>query len=356
MSQFPLPVDNIGTSTAQVPDADARALVAELMGRLPEHRQQASRELNTMIAQPKMENAIEHRALAWMHMQNKEYDAATEELSSALDLDGQDPWVRYYLALVKYHAAESTGHPFQGLSNMMQDLRAVLDWNPEMAEAYSMLAMARVEGGGVNSAMEAMRAAIQLSPRNQGYLLNMAQIYMAAKKWDAATALLERLKASPDPQIARAARKNLEDLPTLKKYGLMPQQTVTAAKAENSPPVVAKAGPLSKSGTTKEENPDEEDEATTEKQAASAQPPPQDKRAIKFLKGKLVSVDCTSAPAAVLTVAVGTKTMKLRTGNYKSMLVIGADQFSCDWKNRPVSANYKAGGKVDGDLVSLEIQ
>ena len=356
VSQFPLPVDNIGTSTAQVPDADARALVAELMVRLPEHRQQALQELNTMIAQPKMENAIEHRALAWMHMQNKEYDAATEELSSALDLDGQDPWVRYYLALVKYHAAESSGHPFQGLSNMMQDLRAVLDWNPEMAEAYSMLAMARVEGGGVNSAMEAMRAAIQLSPRNQGYLLNMAQIYMAGKKWDAATALLERLKASPDPQIARAARKNLEDLPTLKKYGLMPQQTVTAAKAENSPRVVAKAGVLSKSGATKEENPDEEDEATTEKPAVSAQPPPQDKRAIKFLKGRLVSVDCTSAPAAILTVAVGTKMMKLRTESYKSMLVIGADQFSCDWKNRPVSANYKAGGKVDGDLVSLEIQ
>ena len=48
--------------------------------------------------------------------------------------------------------------------------------------------------------------------------------------------------------------------------------------------------------------------------------------------------------------------MKLRSENYKSMTVIGADQFSCDWKNLPVSANYKVGGKVDGDLVSLEIQ
>ena len=357
VSRFPLPVENIGASVQQVSETDARALVAELMVRLPEHRQQALQELNTMIAQPKMENAIEHRALAWMHMQNKKYDAATEELSSALDLDGQDPWVRYYLALVKYHAAESSGHPFQGLSNMMQDLRAVLDWNPEMAEAYSMLAMARVEGGGVNSAMEAMRAAIQLSPRNQGYLLNMAQIYMAGKRWDAATTLLERLKASPDPQIARAARKNLEDLPTLRKYGLMPQQTVTAAKAENSAPAVAQPGAIPKSGTIKEGGPgDEDDEDTTEKPVASAQPPAQDKRVIKFVKGRLVSVDCSSAPAAVLTVAAGTKTMKLRTENYKSTLVIGADQFSCDWKNRPVSANYKAGGRVDGDLVSLEIQ
>jgi tetratricopeptide (TPR) repeat protein len=356
VSQFPLPVDNIGTSTKQVPDTEARALIAELMVRFPEHRQQALQELNTIIGQPKTENAIAHRALAWMHLQSKEYDAANEELSSALELDGADPWVRYYLALVKYHAAESSGHPFQGLSNMMQDLRAVLDWNPEMAEAYSMLAMARVEGGGVNSAMEAMRAAIQLSPRNEGYLLNMAQIYMAGKKWDAAMGLLDRLKVSQDPQIARAARKNLEDLPTLKKYGLMPQQTVTAAKAEISPSAVTKPGAPSKSVTANKDEQEEEDEATAEKQPVSAQPPAPDKRAVKFVKGKLLRVDCTSPPAAVLTVAIGTKMMKLRSENYKSMTVIGADQFSCDWKNLPVSANYKAGGKVDGDLVSLEIQ
>ncbi len=356
VSQFPLPVDNIGTSTKQVPDTDARSLIAELMVRLPEHRQRALQELNTIIGQPKTENAIAHRALAWMHLQSKEYDAANEELSSALELDGADPWVRYYMALVKYHAAESSGHPFQGLSNMMQDLRAVLDWNPELAEAYSMLAMARVEGGGVNSAMEAMRAAIQLSPRNQGYLLNMAQIYMAGKKWDAATALLDRLKASQDPQIARAARKNLEDLPTLKKYGLMPQQTVSAAKAESSPSAVTKPGAPSKSAPANKDAQEEEDESATEKQTVPVQPPAPDKRAVKFLKGKLVRVDCTSPPAAVLTVAIGTKMMKLRTENYKSMTVIGADQFSCEWKNLPVSANYKAGGKVDGDLVSLEIQ
>jgi tetratricopeptide (TPR) repeat protein len=356
VSQFPLSVDNIGTSTKQVSDTDARSLIVELMVRLPEHRQQALQVLNTIIGQPKTENAIAHRALAWMHLQSKEYDAANEELSSALELDGADPWVRYYLALVKYHAAESSGHPFQGLSNMMQDLRAVLDWNPEMAEAYSMLAMARVEGGGVNSAMEAMRAAIQLSPRNEGYLLNMAQIYMAGKKWDAAMGLLDRLKASQDPQIARAAKKNLEDLPTLKKYGLMPQQTVTAAKAESSPSAVTKPGAPPKSATAKKDEQEEEDEPTAEKQPVSVQPPAPDKRAVKFLKGKLVRVDCTSPPAAVLTLAIGTKMMKLRSENYKSMTVIGADQFSCDWKNLPVSANYKAGGKVDGDLVSLEIQ
>jgi hypothetical protein len=52
VSQFPLPVDNIGTSSLQVSLTDARALIAEMMARLPEHRQQGLQELNALIGQP----------------------------------------------------------------------------------------------------------------------------------------------------------------------------------------------------------------------------------------------------------------------------------------------------------------
>ena len=34
---------------------------------------------------------------------------------------------------------------------------------------------------------------------------------------------------------------------------------------------------------------------------------------------------------------------------------MGEGQWSCDWKNRKVSINYKAGGSADGDLVSVEV-
>jgi len=81
-----------------------------------------------------------------------------------------------------------------------------------------------------------------------------------------------------------------------------------------------------------------------------------DKRAIQFLKGKLVSVDCSQAPSAILTVSAAAKVLKLRTPDYKSLTLIGADDFSCDWKGRTVAVNYRAGGKADGDLVSIEVQ
>jgi hypothetical protein len=276
-------------------------------------------------------------------MEKREYDQANEELAKAMELDAKDPWVRYYLALGKYRAARASGQSFQGLSNMMQDLRAVLDWYPEFAEAYNMLGMARVEGGGIASAMESVRAAILLSPRNEQYQLDMADIYLADKKWDAAQALLERLRASSNPQVASGAKRRLEDLPTLRKYGILPQR---AGESPKGPSAAPKNGP--------QPSPFDVLDKDAERRAKEQAQAP-DTRKVLFLKGKLASVDCSQEPAAVLTVVSGGKTLKLRTDNYKSLLLIGADEFSCMWRNRGVVVNYKAGGKADGDLVSLEV-
>ena len=172
------------------------------------------------------------------------------------------------------------------------------------------------------------------------YLLNLAQIDLAGKKWDDATPLLERLKDSSNPQIAKTARKNLDDLPTLKKYGVLPQQNASqtdAAAAVSSVPE------------------HDEDASSAQSESAPAEPVP-DRRKVQFVRGRLIKVDCSQNPGAILTVRTNSRTLKLRTDNYKSLLLVGADEFSCDWTDRAVIANYKAGGKADGDLVSVEVQ
>ena len=45
--------------------------------RLPEHRDQGEKDLQTVIADPKGDNAIAHRALAWVRMEREEFDEAT---------------------------------------------------------------------------------------------------------------------------------------------------------------------------------------------------------------------------------------------------------------------------------------
>jgi Flp pilus assembly protein TadD len=375
------PLDQIGSSNQDLPEAEGQSLVAEMSVRLPEHREQAVQQLGSITTQPKMDNVVARRALAWAHMEKKEYDRAVDELSKAGELNPKDPWLHYYLALVRYHLAQ-TGQATGGLPNMMQDLRSVLDWDPEFAQARAMLAMAQLEGGGVHAAMDSMRVALTLSPRNQTYLLNMAQIYMAGKSWEAATALLERLKSSPDPQVAKSAGEELAGLPMLKKYGTLaqPQQTASASSSSSStssrpsspPSAPAAAAPstTAPSATTPsatsrkpaepqpktEQQSPEPDEVTVDRADQPPTPAQPDRRAIQFLKGKLVSVDCSQTPSAILTVSAGAKVLKLRTPDYKSLTLIGADDFSCDWKGRTVAVNYRAGGKADGDLVSIEVQ
>jgi hypothetical protein len=348
--RFPAPLgpDDVGSSLQDVPAAQAQALVSEMSLRLKEHRQQGEKDLQTINLDPKTENAFAHRGLAWALMERNEFEQASEELVRAGELDARDPWTRYYLALLKFRASQSSKQPFQGVSNMMQDLLAVLDWKPDFAEALNLLALARLQGGGIHSAREAIQVAIQLSPRNEQYLLNRARIELAGKQWDEATLLLNRLKGSSNPQIAQEAGKSLNDLPTLKKYGVLPQPTTPSPPQAGS----GKPGSTLPLPTTA----DTENAANNDAGAAVPAEPTPDRRKVLFLKGNLIRVDCSQSPVAILTIRTNSGIRKLRTDNYKSLLLVGADDFACEWAGRPVAVNYKAGGKADGDLVSLEVQ
>ena len=380
-SQLPgvAPSDQIGSSTQELPLAEGQALVSEMSVRLPEHRTQSMQELEAITGQAKMDNVVARRGLAWAHMENKEFSRAIEELNQGAGLNPKDPWLHYYLALVRARAAQASGSATEGLPNMMQDLRLVIDWDAEFAQARSMLAMAQLEGGGVHAAMDSMRVAIQLAPRNQSYLLNMAEIYLAGKSWEAATALLERLKNSSDPLLAKSAREQLEGLPMLKKYGTLAQsepkpqpQGAAAASSPSSgsasssaPSSTASASsssastarkPAEPQAKTQPQNPRPAEEADSDHPDQPPAPPQPDRRTILFVKGKIVAVDCSQPPSAVLTVSAGAKMLKLRTDDYKSLMVMGVDEFSCDWKSRSAAVNYRAGGKADGDLVSVELE
>ena len=364
--QFPVPVGPNDKAIISKPmrEADARAFVAEIKTRIPDRREAGLRELQALATAPEpgagskpiskkaqkndedapliatTGNEIAHRALAWDHLQHGEFDATAEELGDAAALNQRDMWVRYYLAVLKYHIAQAHHSDIQGLPNMMQDLRAVLDWYPEFADAYDLMAIARKVGGGTIAAMQAERAAMQLSPRNQEYVYHLAEIYIEAKNWQAARALLEHLKTSSNSQVAAEAREQLTRLANEQKYGL--------SAASNAPKFSPQSSPFDVLDQ------DAAKRAAAEK--ASQNAGVGDKRAARFLQGRLVGVDCSQSPAAVLTVVSGGTVLKLRTADYKSLLLIGSDAFSCAWNDRSVSVNYKPGGVSDGDLVSVELR
>ena len=345
---LPFDGDDIGMAVTSVKDEEARAVIGDVMARLPEHRDQALRNLQQLTADPK-DNEAAHRGLARDDIHQKKFDSAADELQKATELNPRDPWIWYYRAALKYQKAQATRQEMQGLANMMQDLRAVADWYPELADAYNMLGMARVEGGGINSALEAQRQAIALAPRNVEYQFNLGQIYVAGKKWELARDVFTRLKAGPDRAAAAAAKQQLDDLETLQKYGVRPQRA-----GESVAPAGAASTPAAGTGAPAVTAKAAEDEETD---AAPKPAPvkPGTTGPVQFLKGKIVSSDCSKPPEATVTILSGMTTYKMHAADYKSLLVIGEDQFSCEWKNRVVSVNYRTVGKHEGELVSIEV-
>src|SRR5258708_4974834 len=253
---FPVPVgpDDSAINSKPFPEADARALHAGIQVRIPERREAGLRALQALIATPATPapapaktatdddksptpangNELAHRILAWEHIQRSEFDEAVIELGDAAVLKQGDMWIRYYLSVLKLRVAQAKHTDIQGLANMMQDLRVVLEWYPESAEAYDMLALARNEGGGPVAAMQAERAAMQLSPRDERYVYHLALIYVTGKKWEAANALLDRLKTSSNPQIAALPRARLARSATERKYGV-PVSTESKLAPQKSP-------------------------------------------------------------------------------------------------------------------------
>ena len=357
----PFVADDLGIAVSPLPEEEAKAMLGDVLARVPEHRDQALRELTLLTADPK-DNEAAHRGLARDHIQQKLFDLASDELDKAADLNPRDPWIWYYRSVLKYRKAQATAQQMQGLANLMQDLRAVMDWYPDLADAYNMLGMARVEGGGINSALEAQRQAIALAPRSVEYQFNLGQIYIAGKKWDQAREVFTRLKEGTDRQAASAAKKQLDDLATLQKYGIRPEHAgakVTPAGAASTPAAagrnpgteaktVVSAAPKPATGGGEDDDSDEP--------PRPAVPKPGTTGPVLNMKGKIVESDCTRAPQASVKVLTGMTTYTMHVADFKTLLVIGEDQFSCEWKNRLVSINYRATGKLEGEVVSIELR
>jgi len=76
----------------------------------------------------------------------------------------------------------------------------------------------------------------------------------------------------------------------------------------------------------------------------------------RYLKGTIVSVDCSSPPVAILTVVSGGRNWKMQVSDSQHVLLIGAEVFSCSWNQQKVALNYQETGVGTGRVVSIEVQ
>lgn len=317
------------TATARPLDSlEARAQLADLDVHSMDYGARAIQEFEDILRQnPKQVSA--QRGLGYAYLRNRDFPMALQHFQAAAKLDSTDPRVYFYSAVLlqQTHAGSMTSNEF------IQDLRHAIELDPQYAEAYHLLGLGLMQKRENPEAEQNLRRAVELSPRNDMFRLNLAAVLMNQQKTAESKEMLQALVNSSNPAVAQRAHSMLDYESQASK--LTPNSAVVQL-------VEGEAG-----GVPSKPN------------SADSDPPAllhdTDRRPMAYLKGKIVSVDCSADPGAVLTILSGDKTYHLHTADRGKLLLINADKFSCEWTNVKASANYRDSGNLEGDLVSLEL-
>lgn len=333
---YPIPApSNISEksySARAVPRSDANAVVADIHLHSPDHRDQALAEFQDVLkADPNNSAAL--RGLGYAYMEKQDFSQAAEYFKRSSQADSKDPRVHYYNALLM--AREGGFSDRADLPALNQELETSISLDPNFADSYALLAFAQTTSGDPAKALETMRKALAIDPRNEQYRFNLANIYLSNHQPDKAIAVLESLRNASSPEIAARASAALLNVRQF-------QRTQSAS----SPMTLLHRGGDESSSTSSE----------------ATAPPPLTVAAggtwgaPVFFRGTVSSIDCSIEPSALLTVSSGAKTLKLKVADKAHVILMGADTFSCTWTNKKVAVNYRQNDKGETNVISLELQ
>jgi Flp pilus assembly protein TadD len=319
--------------------ADAHVLQATLSLFGPE-ADHTRNELAAFMRQ-NQENVEVHRALAWAYLSHHDLDNAVEHIRRALALDDSDPAMHYLYARWVNQGEDDKIRIESAEPRMSTELKAALKLDPNYAAALELLGLAELSSGDTKPALANLQRASALRPRSDRYYLNLARANEAAGNLDAARNLALYARAGSDAAVSAEAAAMLNELGHQKKrqqqweaMGIQPDAGATPSKYDNLQDAIAE---------------DEKAEAAVKSPGAAP-----DARKIEFLKGRIVRVECGSAPKAILSVSSAGRIWQMHVADRNTITLIGVDHFDCDWHDASVSINYKRSGNLQGDLVSLE--
>ncbi len=323
----------------KVNDINMQATLADLHAHSKDYQQEAVMEFQNVLEKD-AGNEIAMRGLGYLYLRQGEYNKAAELFNRASLAGSKDARLHYLKALLMNRIAVKDGQPPKQPKIMIDELQAAIALDPNFADAYNLLAFALAADGRMEPAFTAQKKAIELNASYEPYQMNLAHLYLQAQQFGEAEAILARLQQSSDSEIRDEAKQMSVALQSNRELAAQMVRDRELRRDNITAPQWRRKD--DNSGTT-----------TTEPEPTEVKP---DTRKTLYMHGRLQSVDCSADPAAIVVVRSGQKVLKFRTDNYKKLLVMGDDEFSCDWRNRNVLVNYKPGGKADGDLVTLELE
>jgi tetratricopeptide (TPR) repeat protein len=337
---MPTPADIVekGYSVRPLAASDSSAVIADIHLHSLDYHDKAAAEFEAILKQDP-NNAAAERGLGYIYLRARKFSEAQEYFQRAAKTNSTDSRVHYYSALLMNQ--DSGAHV--DASEMTRELETAIALDPTFADAYMLLGYASVRSGDMPKAVASMVKAVNLSPRNLNYRFNLAQTYMSNRQVDEGIAIFRALSKCSEPMMAQRAQDSLTQA----------EQFKTAMQARSAAPVIIRREAPNSVGDAVLTESMRVEKAVGNQDSHPAVPDP---TPIKFLKGMLRTVDCSSSPSASLTVDSAKTTWTMTVRDTKHALVLGADAFSCDWKKQKVAINYRESGEATGIVVSIELQ
>lgn len=346
------PLPNVGEdvtyASRHMKDYEADAVIADLHLHSTDYFDKAGPELEAVL-QKDPQNAAANSGLGNWYVRKDDWGKAEEYFQRAAKLGSTDARVYFMVAEAIYRRGDRDP---QSLYQMTQALDRAIKYDAHYAEAYNLRGYVLSNMHDFLGAARAIETAIKINPRNEHFQMNLAQEYMAGARYDDAIELFERLKGSSDEGIASQAAAQAAMARDIKSKPML-QLSTQMQPASDAKEIAASADAAELKAMEARQRGD--DVSTPEKGRGSEADSKPDNRPMKYLTGKLIGVDCAQEPRAVLKVLQGTKTYKFTTASVNRVLVIGANEFSCLWKDRKVSVNYRENSALQGEVVSVEV-
>ncbi len=362
--QLPTPGGIVTTNyvTNTLSAADSSAVLAEVHLHSPDYGQKAMEEYQAIL-KTDARNSSALRGLGYAYLLKQNFEEAGKYFQQALEGDSKDPRVHYYAALLM--SRERTLGNAANIPIMTKELETSIALDPNYADAYSLLAFAYAYGGDPAKGLQSMRKAIVMSPRNEGYIYNLAQMYLNNRNPDAAIALFRSLQKSRNSSLAAQAGGMMEPAQEMKTAlssgnGTVMSGMVRVEKKEESRAGSPENGTVAlkeaKAATVDQASPEVPMQASVKPIVKEEMKTPVASVPPRFVKGKVVCVDCSTSPGATLILTAGARTLKLHVPDTRHVIVIGADAFSCAWTNQKLAVNYVETSPGEGQVVSVEVQ
>jgi tetratricopeptide (TPR) repeat protein len=339
---MPPGMESLQMTATPMEEIDARARLAELKLQTKDHQAEGVQEFEQIVKE-KPDHSVALRGLAYAALRRGDKQKAVDYFRRAAALQSDDAHI-YFFSAALLSQLEPQSHP-DLLEEMQKNLQRAVQLDADFADAYGWLALTYTWQGRKDEAIGPAEKAVQLSPRNDQWAMNLAGFYANAERFDDALNVCQRLTKSANPGIAQQASTMIGGLNDYKEK---------KAQYEKWQKERAEEEKVEEEHVTARESTAQEEPTPTLQRRVKASGRMTEASVLSYFEGMLKQVNCGSK-GTTFVVLSRPNALTLVAPDVQQVSFTGKQAFSCSMHDLKVKGFYSKKA-ASNQLVALEFE